>query len=136
MLFVWRFHKTSNLYKLNRSGLFRVMENICGVDSCFVLLFSLVIFLGGNYLRKQFFTSKFIILLLYNGIAPLIFCFDLISTKNSSTYYFFLMSQFHHTFITFYALNFERNFIVLFPKRTILYHFLLKQYLQQCFNGK
>ena len=79
----------------------------------------IVHFSWGNYLRKQFFTYKFIILLLYNGIAPLIFCLDLISTKNSSTYYFFLLSQFHYTFNTFYAFNFERNLIVLFPKRII-----------------
>ena len=116
--------------------IFRVMEKFCGVNSFLVLLFSLFIFWGGNYLRKQFFTSKFIILLLYNGIAPLIFCFDLISTKNSSTYHFFLLSQFHHTFNNFYAFNFERNLIVLFPKPITLYHFVLKQHLQQCFNGK
>ena len=36
--------------------------------------------MGGKCLRKQFFTSKFI-LFSYNGNAPLIFCFDLISTK-------------------------------------------------------
>ena len=47
-------------------------------------------FLGGeNYLRKTFFASKFIILFSYNGLAPLIFCFDLISTKILSTYFFF-----------------------------------------------
>ena len=109
---------------------------ICAVNSFFVLLFSLFIFLGGNYLCKQFFTSKFIILFSYNGIAPLIFCFDLISTKNSSTYYFFLLSHFYRTFNTFYTFNFERNLIILFPKRIILHHFLLKQHLQQCSNGK
>ena len=115
---------------------FELWKKICGVNSFFVLLLSLFIFLGENYLRKQFFTSKFIILLLYNGIAPLIFCFDLISTKNWSTYYFFLLSQFHHTFIAFCAFNFECNLIVLLPKRIISYNFLLKQHLQQCCNGK
>ena len=48
----------------------------------------------------------------------------------------FFLSQFHHTFITFYAFNFECNLIVLFSKRIKLYHFLLKQHLQQCSNGK
>ena len=109
-------------------------KKACGVNPFYVLSFSLLIFLGGNYLRKQFFRSKFI-LLLYNSVAPLTFCFDLISAKSSSTYYSFLLSQFHHTFNTFYAFNFEHNLIVLFPKRFILYHFLIKQHLQQCFNG-
>ena len=111
-------------------------EKLCGVNSFCVLLFSLFIFLGGNYLRKQFFTSKYIILFSCNGNVPLIFSFDLISTKNSLTYYLFLFSQFHRAFNTFYTFNFERNLIILFPKRIILYHFLLKQHLQQCFNGK
>ena len=100
------------------------MKKSCGVNSFYVLSFSLFIFLGGNYLHKQFFRSTFI-LLLYNSIAALTFCFDLISEKSSSTYYFFLLSQFHHTFNTSYAFNFEHNLIVLFPKRFILYHFLI-----------
>ena len=81
---------------------------ICGVNSFFVLLSSLLIFFfffggegGGDYLRKQFFTSKFIILFSYNDIASLIFYFDLVSTKNSSTYYFFSLDRFHRTFNTF-----------------------------------
>ena len=80
---------------------------ICGVNSFFVLLSSLLIFFffflggGGDYLRKQFFTSKFIMLFSYNDIASLIFYFDLVSTKNSSTYYFFSLDRFHRTFNTF-----------------------------------
>ena len=78
--------------EIEKSGFFQVMEKICGVNLFFVLLFLLLIFLWGNYTRKQFFTSKFIILFSYNGIAPLIFCLALTSTKNLSTYYFFLLS--------------------------------------------
>ena len=79
--------------EIEQKWLVRVMEKICGLSSFFALVFSLLIFFlgggGGNYLRKTFFASKFIILFSYNGIAPLIFCFDLISTKILSTYFFF-----------------------------------------------
>ena len=78
--------------EIEQKWLVRVMEKICGLSSFFALVFSLLIFFffwGENYLRKTFFASKFIILFSYNGIAPLIFCFDLISTKILSTYFFF-----------------------------------------------
>ena len=97
---------------------------IWDLNSCFVLLFLLLIFLGGNYLRRQFFTCKFIILFSYNGVAPLIFCFDLISTKKKS--FFSRETIWPYTFYTFYTFNFERYLSVLFPERTILYYFLLK----------
>ena len=88
------------------------MEKISDVNSFFVLLFSLLIFIGENYIRKQFLTRKFIILFSYNGIALLISCLDLICTKKSSTYYFFSWANFN----TFNTFNFECNLIMLFPK--------------------
>ena len=63
------------------------------------------------FLEEIIFVSNFsqviFLLLLCNGIAPLIFCFDLVSTKNSSTCYFFLLSQFDHTFKLFMLLSFN-----------------------------
>ena len=86
---------------------------IWDLNSCFVLLFLLLIFLGGNYLRRQFFTCKFIILFSYNGVAPLIFCFDLISTKKN---HFFLVSQFDPTlFILFILLTLNVTCQFYFP---------------------
>ena len=79
---------------------------ICGMNSFSEFVFSLLLFFRGNYHRKQFFTSKFMILFSCNGIAPLIFCFDLNSTKILPTY-FFLLRQLHCIFKTFY---FKFNF--------------------------
>ena len=61
-----------------------------GINSFSEFVFSLLLVIQGNYHRKQFFTSKFMILFSCNGIAPLIFCFDLYSTKILSTYFFLL----------------------------------------------
>ena len=47
-----------------------------------------IFFSQGNYHRKQFFTGKFVILFSNENFAPLIFCFDLNSTKILSTYHF------------------------------------------------
>ena len=59
------------------------------------------------------------------GTAPLIFCFNLNSTKISLTYCFFLLSQFHRTFNTFYfTFNFKRNLISLSKKRLKLIEYL------------
>ena len=70
----------------------------------------IVTFFQGNHHRKQFFTSKFMILFSCNGFAPLVFCFDLNSTKILSTY-FFLLRQLHCIFKTFYfTFNLKRNF--------------------------
>ena len=82
----------------------------CGMNSFSEFVFSLLLFFRGNYHRKQFFTSKFMILFSCNGFAPLVFCFDLNSTKILSTY-FFLLRQLHCIFKTFYfTFNLKRNF--------------------------
>ena len=82
----------------------------CGMNSFSEFAFSLLLFFQGNYHRKQFFTSKFMILFSCNGFAPLVFCFDLNSTKILSTY-FFLLRQLHCIFKTFYfTFNLKRNF--------------------------
>ena len=98
----------------------------CGMNSFSKFLFSLLLFFRGNYHRKQFFASKFMILFSCNGIAFLIFCFDLNSTEILSTY-FFLLRQLHCIFKTFY-LRFilKEILLVLFSKSIVLYYFLLK----------
>ena len=88
--------RRSNVHKTFRRRPGRLLNVLCMFNLCLVLTG------WGNYLCKQFFTSKFIISFSFNSIASLIFCFDLISTKNPSTYYFFFLSQFHLTFNTVY----------------------------------
>ena len=84
---------------------------ICGMNSFSEFVFSLLLFSRENYHRKQFFTSKFMILFSCNGFATLIFCFDLKPTKVLSTY-FFLLRKLHCIFKTFYfTFNFKRNFV-------------------------
>ena len=73
----------------------------CGMNSFSEFVFPLLLFFRGNYHRKQFFISKFMILFPCNGIAPLLFCFDLNSTKILSTYFFLLM-QLYRILKTFY----------------------------------
>ena len=117
-MFGWRFHKTQIFRNWTEVVCFELWKKSVAWIPFLCFYFHCSFFLGQIIFVSNF-SHKFIILLLYNGIAPLIFCLDLISTKNSSTYYFFLLSQFHYTFNTFYAFNFERNLIVLFPKRII-----------------
>ena len=94
--------RKSNLHKTFRRCPGRLLNVLCMFN------LRLVSTGWGNYLRKQFFTSKFIILFLFNSIASLMFCFDLISTKNSSIFFFFFLSQFHLSFNTVYLKIFFR----------------------------
>ena len=97
---------------------------IWDLNSCFVLLFSLLIFLGRNYLRRQFFTCKFYYFVFIQRYCAfnILLWFDFYKKK----IIFSREPIWPYTFYTFYTFNFERYLSILFPERTILYYFLLK----------
>ena len=89
-----------------------VTEKICGMNSFSEFVFSLLLFSGETIIVNDF-SQVSLWFCFYVAVAPLIFCFDLNSTKILSTSFF--LRQFHCIFNTFYfTYNFKWNFVCFF----------------------
>ena len=122
LLFSWGFRKTPDLYKLSlKKG--QVMDQIFGINCLFQFYFFLLRFggVGGGGLSSyinnyQFLTSKFVILLLYIGIASLMFCFNLKFIKNLINLLFFAGPHFETFYFTFLSKRIYVIIIIIISK--------------------